>query len=70
MICLKGARLNMSELGEYLPLITQKVVHDTVIPLPDIGRQRESISAFEEITSTGTLINDRRRAAATYLQDL
>jgi type I restriction enzyme, S subunit len=70
LICLKGARLNRSKLGEYLPLITQKVVHQTRIPIPALGRQQELVAAYEEIVAGGDLVQSRIATAAKSLRGL
>lgn len=46
-ICLRGANLNRGKLGEYLPLITQRVVHETEVPWPTTDEQLRWIEAYE-----------------------
>lgn len=48
-ICLRAANLNRSKLGEYLPLITQEVVHKIEIPIPPTSDQSAAIAEFEQI---------------------
>jgi type I restriction enzyme S subunit len=50
-ICLDAVGLNRQKIGNYLPLINQSVVHDTVIPLPDLSVQKECVLRVESIRS-------------------
>ncbi len=58
-ICLRASNLNRSKLGEYLPLITQEVVHKIEIPLPPTSDQFSAISEFEQVEAAEALLNSR-----------
>lgn len=48
-LALRGRHLNRGKLGEYLPLITQKVVHATLIPVPSKSQQNLLVETLHEI---------------------
>jgi type I restriction enzyme S subunit len=48
-LCLVAAHLNRDKLGEYLPLITQSVVHAVNVPLPSMELQREWIGRINSV---------------------
>lgn len=48
-LCLRGANLNYGKLGEYLPLITQAVVHDARVPKPSMAMQLEWVERYKAI---------------------
>ena len=58
-ICLRASNLNRSKLGEYLPLITQEVVHKIEIPVPPPTVQTAVIEEFAQIESTETSLMNR-----------
>lgn len=58
-ICLRASNLNRSKLGEYLPLITQEVVHKIEIPVPHPSDQSAAISQFGQIESTEAALMSR-----------
>lgn len=58
-ICLRASNLNRSKLGEYLPLITQEVVHKIEIPVPSSADQSSAINEFVQIEATETLLLSR-----------
>lgn len=58
-LVLRGRRLNRGKLGEYLPLITQKVVHATLIPVPSRVEQRRAVEGLREMEDS--LERTRRR---------
>ena len=58
-ICLRASNLNRSKLGEYLPLITQEVVHKVEIPVPPSTEQSAAINDFAQIEATETLLDSR-----------
>lgn len=58
-ICLRASNLNRSKLGEYLPLITQGVVHNIEIPVPPLSDQTAAIQEFAQIESTEKSLTSR-----------
>lgn len=58
-ICLRASNLNRSKLGEYLPLITQEVVHKIVIPVPPPSDQSAAINEFAQIESSEASLMSR-----------
>ena len=58
-ICLRASNLNRSKLGEYLPLITQEVVHRIEIPVPSSSDQSAAIREFAQIETTETSLTNR-----------
>lgn len=52
-LCLEGSRLNQRKIGNYLPLINQRVVHETRIPLPNLNIQARFV---EEIVHKDGLV--------------
>lgn len=48
-LCLRGADVNRGKLGEYLPLVTQKVVHEITTPLPALDQQAQWVARYREI---------------------
>lgn len=58
-ICLRASDLNRSKLGEYLPLITQQVVHKIEIPVPPLLDQAAAVKEFALIAATETSIVGR-----------
>lgn len=69
-LVLRGRQLNRGKLGEYLPLITQKVVHATLIPVPDRGTQRRAVDAVREIEDSLQRTRTRLREADIFYQRL
>lgn len=51
-VCLRASNLNRSKLGEYLPLITQEVVHKIEIPVPNLLDQSIVMKEFSQIDET------------------
>jgi type I restriction enzyme M protein len=47
--CLEGSRLNQKKIGNYLPLINQRVVHETIIPLPSLRVQHRFLEEIGEV---------------------
>lgn len=62
-ICLRGLRLNRNKLGEYLPLITQKVVHAAEIPLLSLDEQARLENAYVEMEAAGQALSERTAEA-------
>ena len=58
-ICLRASNLNRSKLGEYLPLITQEVVHKIEIPVPPKSDQSVAIDEFAQIVAAETSLMRR-----------
>lgn len=58
-ICLRASNLNRSKLGEYLPLITQEVVHKIEIPIPHPSDQSAAIAEFGQIEATEASLMSR-----------
>lgn len=58
-ICLRASNLNRSKLGEYLPLITQEVVHKIEIPVPPLSDQAAAVREFAQIEATETSLMNR-----------
>ncbi len=59
-ICLIASNLNRSKLGEYLPLVTQEVIHKIEVPVPSVELQDIIISQFFEVGSAETALTTRR----------
>lgn len=66
-ICLRASNLNRSKLGEYLPLITQEVVHKIVIPVPPPSDQSAAINEFAQIESSETSLMIRLSSTRSFL---
>jgi type I restriction enzyme, S subunit len=62
-LCLRASNLNRSKLGEYLPLITQEVVHKIEIPVPPTADQSTAISEFAQIEATELALSSRLLSA-------
>ena len=58
-ICLRASNLNRSKLGEYLPLITQEVVHKIEIPVPPLSVQAAVVGEFAQFEATETSLMNR-----------
>jgi len=69
-LVLRGRRLNRGKLGEYLPLITQKVVHSTLIPVPSRAEQERSVEALREVEDSAARALARLAAADALHQRL
>ena len=69
-LVLRGRRLNRGKLGEYLPLITQKVVHATLIPVPSRGEQRRAVEGLREMEDSLERTRTRLREADVVHQRL
>ncbi len=69
-LVLRGRRLNRGKLGEYLPLITQKVVHSTLIPVPSRAEQERSVEALREVEGSAARALARLAAADALHQRL
>jgi len=67
-ICLRASNLNQSKLGEYLPLITQEVVHKIEIPVPSRSNQSTAIAEFAQISATEMLLMGRLSRTRSFLQ--
>lgn len=63
-ICLKGLNLNKGKLGEYLPLINQRVVHDARIPLPSINDQKYWVQKYNDLEHASRIITERHNRLA------
>jgi len=70
-ICLRARQLNKGKIGEYLPLITQSVVHEAEIPffaqdlqLEFVARYRLIERQYEAATQRLKQIHDLHRAAS------
>lgn len=66
-ICLQASNINRSKLGEYLPLITQGVVHDIEIPMLPLSDQDLVISRFSSIENTKILLTNRLDSTRTLI---
>ncbi len=66
-ICLRASNLNRSKLGEYLPLITQDVVHKIVIPVPPPSDQSAAINEFAQIESSETSLMSRLSSTRSFV---
>jgi restriction endonuclease S subunit len=51
-LCLDAIGLNKQKIGNYLPLVNQSVVHNAVIPLPDLAVQRDYVLRATTIKAT------------------
>ncbi|WP_260851576.1 restriction endonuclease subunit S [Denitromonas ohlonensis] len=69
-ICLRASNLNRSKLGEYLPLITQEVVHKIEIPVPPPSDQCAAIKEFAQIEATGTSLMARLSSTRSFLMQV
>lgn len=58
-VCLRASNLNRSKLGEYLPLITQEVVHKIEIPIPPTADQSAAVTEFEQIEAAEVSLKSR-----------
>jgi type I restriction enzyme S subunit len=58
-ICLRGLQLNRGKLGQYLPLITQAVVHACEIPVPSRSKQLEVISQHSDMEALARSLSGR-----------
>lgn len=58
-LCLRASNLNRSKLGEYLPLITQEVVHRVEIPIPPTTDQSAAVTEFEQIEDAEASLKSR-----------
>lgn len=58
-VCLRASNLNRSKLGEYLPLITQEVVHRIEVPIPPKTDQSAAVTAFEQIEEAEVSLKSR-----------
>lgn len=58
-ICLRASNLNRSKLGEYLPLITQEVVHKIEIPVPPLSDQSAAVREFAQIEAAEISLMNR-----------
>ncbi len=58
-ICLRASNLNQSKLGEYLPLITQEVVHKIEIPIPALSDQLAAVAEFGMIEAAEASLMSR-----------
>jgi len=66
-ICLRASNLNRSKLGEYLPLITQEVVHKIVVPVPHPSDQSAAINEFAQIESSQTSVMSRLSSTRSFV---
>ena len=48
-LALRGRHLNRGKLGEYLPLITQKVLHSILVPVPSLCDQQRDVNCIREL---------------------
>lgn len=62
-LCLQASNLNQNKLGEYLPLITQDVIHRIEIPVPPERVQVDIVGEFAQIDEC--LISLRSRLSST-----
>lgn len=69
-LALRGRRLNRGKLGEYLPLITQKVIHSSLIPLPSLEEQGRLVSGLREIELSAERLLERVRATKALLENI
>jgi len=65
-LCLRASNLNQSKLGEYLPLVTQEIVHSVEIPLPPLDEQSTIISQSSEIAGGISRFETRIREARLF----
>lgn len=66
-ICLRASNLNRSKLGEYLPLITQEVVHKIVVPVPPPSDQSAAINEFAQIERSQTSLMSRLSSTRSFV---
>ncbi len=69
-ICLRASNLNRSKLGEYLPLITQEVVHKIEIPVPHRSKQSTAIEEFAQIEATEISLMGRLSSTRSFVQKI
>lgn len=69
-LVLRGRRLNRGKLGEYLPLITQKVVHSTLIPLLPPVEQKRLVESHRDMERSVAIAQARLKLADTLHQRL
>ncbi|MGI8502533.1 MAG: hypothetical protein ACR2LR_15555 [Hassallia sp.] len=69
-ICLKGLNLNRGKLGEYLPLITQKVVHEARIPSLSKQDQQVWIEQYIEINNSLIMARERLQGGRLLYQNI
>lgn len=62
-VCLRASNLNRSKLGEYLPLITQEIVHRIEIPIPPSTAQSAAVAKFEQIEEAEISLKGRLQGA-------
>lgn len=67
-LCLRASNLNRSKLGEYLPLVTQEIVHKVEIPVPRLIDQTTVISEFAEIESAQKALSNRLSTASNFIK--
>jgi type I restriction enzyme, S subunit len=58
-LCLEDKKLNQMKIGNYLPLVNQNVVHETLIPLPDLPTQHAVISEVRMIDEAIKLVGEQ-----------
>ena len=66
-LCLRAADMNRSKLGEYLPLITQEVIHKIEIPMPKVADQQLIIEEFTGLEAAEASLISRRADATQFL---
>lgn len=69
-ICLRAANLNRSKLGEYLPLITQGVVHKIEIPVPTPSVQIAVVQEFAQIESAEKTLMSRLSGTRSIVREV
>lgn len=58
-IILEAANLNKAKIGNYLPLINQKVIHSTLVPLPSLNEQKKIYEQFHNLKQALSWIEAR-----------
>jgi hypothetical protein len=67
---MSALRLNLSKLGEYLPLVTQDVVHRAKIPLLPLREQERIVKYHQEIDLQWSTVRHRAAQSKTFYQSL
>lgn len=69
-ICLRASNLNLSKLGEYLPLITQEVVHRIEIPIPPLSVQSVAVMEFAQLEVIESSLMNRLLSTRSLVKDV
>lgn len=58
-LCLAGRKINRQKIGNYLPLINQRVVHEVSIPMPPLDVQEEILQEVNSIIHTSASVQNQ-----------